>query len=147
VPARAAPSLPLGQNRTIAGYTITNLKDVENSAEKFGMAPDLEARFARDVLGAERLALSYQRLAPGYRMPFGHRHQTQEELYVVLGGSGRVKLDDDVVDVGQWDVVRVAKETMRAFEAGPDGLEYLAIGTPKTGPGDADVTQGWWGDQ
>ena len=130
----------------MAGYTITNLKDLENSAEKFGMAPDLEARFARDALGAEHLAMSYQRLAPGFRMPFGHRHGTQEELYVVVGGSGRVKLDDEVADVGGWDVVRVAKETMRAFEAGPHGLEYLVIGSPKTGPGDADVVQGWWAD-
>ena len=130
----------------MAGYTITNLKDLENSAERFGMAPNLEARFARDALGAEQLAMSYQRLAPGFRMPFGHRHGTQEELYVVVGGSGRVKLDDDVHDVGEWDVVRAAKETMRAFEAGPDGLEYLVIGSPKTGPGDADVVQGWWAD-
>jgi uncharacterized cupin superfamily protein len=130
----------------VTGYKITNVKDVENAAEKGGMAPDLEARFARDAVGAEGLALSYQRLAPGFRMPFGHRHQTQEEVYVVVGGSGRVKLDDEVLDVRTWDVVRVAKETMRAFEAGPDGLEYLAIGTPKTGPGDAEIEQGWWSD-
>jgi mannose-6-phosphate isomerase-like protein (cupin superfamily) len=146
VPARAAPTSCLGQNRTIAGYTITNLKDIENAAERGGMAPDLEARFARNAVGAEGLALSYQRLATGFRMPFGHRHQTQEEVYVVVGGSGRVKLDDEVVDVREWDVVRVPKETMRAFEAGPEGLELLAIGTPKTGPGDADVVQGWWDD-
>jgi quercetin dioxygenase-like cupin family protein len=146
VPAPVSPSLRLGQNRRIAGYTITNLKDIEDAAEKFGMGPDLETRFARDQLGAERLALSYQRLAPGFRMPFGHKHETQEELYVVIGGGGRVKLDDEVLDVRQWDVVRVAKETMRAFEAGPDGLAFLAIGTPKTGPGDADMTQGWWTD-
>ena len=130
----------------MAGYTITNLKDVENSAEKFGMAPDLEARFARDALGAEQLAMSYQRLAPGFRMPFGHRHETQEEIYVVVNGGGRVKLDDDVVDVRVWDVVRVAKETMRAFEAGADGLEFLAIGSPRTGAGDADMVVGWWAD-
>ena len=110
------------------------------------MSPDLEARFARDALDAERLALSYQRLAPGFRMPFGHRHGEQEEVYVVVGGSGRVKLGDDVVDVRPWDVVRVAKETMRAFEAGPGGLEFLAVGTPKTGGGDADVVHGWWAD-
>ena len=141
-----SPSRCIGQNRTIAGYTVTNLKAIENAAERFGLAPDLEARFARDALEAERLALSYQRLAAGFRMPFGHRHGEQEEVYVVLGGSGRVKLDDAVVDVGTWDVVRVAKETMRAFEAGPDGLEFIAIGTPKTGPGDAELVQGWWSD-
>jgi hypothetical protein len=74
VPARAAPTSCLGQNRTISGYTITNLKDIQNAAERGGMAPDLEARFARDAVGAEGLALSYQRLATGFRMPFGHRH-------------------------------------------------------------------------
>ena len=116
-------------------YTIKNLKtDVEDIAPKFDMAPEVEARFARDPLECEKLALSFQRLAPNARMPFGHRHAEQEEVYVVLEGSGRVKLDDDVRDVEQWDAVRAPAETMRCFEAGADGLTIVAFGAPKTDP-------------
>ena len=131
----------------MAGHTILNLKrDVEDAAATFGLAPDLEARFPGSALEADAFALSYQRLAPNYRLPFGHRHHRQEEVYVVVAGSGRVRLEDEVVDVGQWDAVRVANETTRCFEAGPDGLELLAFGAPKTPPGDAEQVPGWWGD-
>jgi mannose-6-phosphate isomerase-like protein (cupin superfamily) len=129
----------------MADYTLTNLKDVEDSAVKFGLSPNLEARFARE-LGLENSAISYQRLAPGFRMPFAHKHAEQEELYVILGGGGRLKLDDEVVDVRRLDAVRVPKETTRNFEAGPEGLELLAFGAPNTGPQDAQTTPGWWTD-
>jgi mannose-6-phosphate isomerase-like protein (cupin superfamily) len=128
----------------VANYTLANLKDIEDQAPKFGLSPNLEARFARNELELENSAISYQRLAPGFRIPFGHKHATQEELYVILSGGGHLKLDDEVVDVCQWDVVRVPKETMRNFEAGPDGLELLAFGAPNTGPQDAEPTSGWW---
>ena len=105
----------------MADYTLTNLKDIEDQAPKFGLSPSLEARFARNELELENSGISYQRLAPSFRIPFGHKHASQEELYVILSGSGRVKLDDEIVDVRQWDVVRVPKETMRNFEAGPEG--------------------------
>jgi len=127
-------------------YTIKNLKEVEDSAPKFGMAPAVEARFARTALGLEKSGLSYQRLAPNARMPFGHSHREQEEIYVVVGGGGRVSLDHDVVEVRRWDAVRVAPHTVRCFEAGPDGLELIAYGAPQTGPGDADLKPGWWGE-
>jgi mannose-6-phosphate isomerase-like protein (cupin superfamily) len=127
-------------------YTVKNLKELEDSAESFGLSPDLEARFATRELECEQTGLSYQRLAPDFRIPFGHSHKQQEELYVLLSGSARVKLDDEVVELKQWDVVRVPKDTVRAFEAGPEGAELLAFGAPHTGPGDADVTQQWWSD-
>src|SRR4051812_35374538 len=129
----------------MSDYTHANLKqDVSDSAVEGGLSPDLEARFAAKTLGLQNSGVSYQRLAPNARGSFGHRHKTQEELYVVVGGGGRVKLADDVVELRQWDAVRVPAETMRAFEAGPAGLELLAYGAPATGPGDADVVQGWW---
>jgi uncharacterized cupin superfamily protein len=129
-------------------YTIVNLKEVEDQATKAGLSPNLEARFAREALGLERSGISYQRLGPRFRAPFGHRHQEQEELYVVLGGSGRVKLDDEVVEVRPWDAIRVPPETTRCFEGGPDGLEYLAFGAPAGDSAGADVelTPGWWID-
>ncbi len=130
----------------MADYTLINLKDVEDSAPGFGLSPDLEARFARDVLGLENSGISYQRLAPSYRAPFGHKHGQQEEVYVVLSGSGRVKLDDEIVDLRQWDVVRVPSQTMRNFEGGPDGLELLAFGAPSMGNKDVEQTPGWWTD-
>ena len=128
-------------------YTKVNLKeDVEDQAPNFGLAPNLEARMARVPLELEHSGISYQRLAPNFRVPFGHKHKTQEEVYVVVSGSVRVKLEDEIVELKQWDAVRVPKETTRGFEAGPDGVEIVAIGAPNTGPGDAEVEQNWWGD-
>jgi mannose-6-phosphate isomerase-like protein (cupin superfamily) len=131
----------------MADFTIKNLKtDVEDSATKFGLAPDVEARFARADIDAEKLGLSYQRLAPNVRFSFGHRHEHQEEVYVVVDGAGRVKLDDEVREVRQWDAVRVAPETVRCFEAGPEGLTLLAVGAPFEGANDAETIPGWWSD-
>jgi uncharacterized cupin superfamily protein len=127
----------------MTGYTIRNLKEVEDSAVKFGLSPQMESRFARTDLGAETLGLSYQRLAPSVRQPFGHRHEHQEEVYVVLSGGGRVSFDDEVVEVGPWDAVRVAAATTRCFEAGPDGLELLAFGA-HTVSTDVETVQGFW---
>ena len=130
----------------MADYTKVNLKDVEDQAPKFGFAPDLEARMARVPLELEHSGVSYQRLAPNFRIPFGHKHKQQEEIYVLVNGSARMKLGSEIVDLKQWDAVRVPKDTMRSFEAGPDGAEFLAIGAPNTGPGDAEVEQNWWSD-
>ncbi len=130
----------------MSGYTIKNLKDVEDSAPKFGMAPALEARFAREELGLEQSGVSYLHLAPDARVPFGHKHSEQEELYVVVDGSGRIKLDDDIVDLRQWDAVRIPPGTMRCPEAGPDGIELVLFGAPNTGNADIEMVQGWWSD-
>ena len=127
----------------MSAYTIKSLKDdVEDAAPKFGFPPDLEARFARDPLGCERSGLSYQRLAPHFRYPFGHRHEQQEELYVLISGSARVKLDEEVHELKPLDAVRVAAGTMRSFEAGPAGAELLAFGEGARDK--ADITPGWW---
>jgi mannose-6-phosphate isomerase-like protein (cupin superfamily) len=130
----------------MADYTIRNLTEIEDSATKFGFSPDLEARFAGGALDQQASGISYQRLAPNFRIPFGHTHEQQEEVYVLVAGSGRIKLDDEVVDVRQWDAVRIGKETMRCIEAGPDGLELIAFGAPATGLGDAQTSPGWWTD-
>jgi mannose-6-phosphate isomerase-like protein (cupin superfamily) len=128
----------------MADYTVVNLKEVEDQAPKFGLSPQLEARMARVALGLENSGVSYQRMAPNFRVPFGHKHKNQEEVYVLVGGSARIKLEDEVVDLKPFDAVRVPKDTMRSFEAGPEGAEFIAIGAPNTGPGDADVVRGWW---
>ena len=130
----------------MASHTIRNLKELDDSAVQFGMSPSVEARFAREELGTEQSGLSYQRLAPGFRQPFGHRHKQQEEVYVVLSGSGRIKLDDEIVELREWDTVRIPPATTRQLEAGPDGLGYLAFGAPNVGSGDAEVVEGWWSD-
>jgi mannose-6-phosphate isomerase-like protein (cupin superfamily) len=135
---------------SVPGYTKVNLKqDVKDSAQDFGFAPNLEARFATGALELQQSGLSYQRLAPDFRMPFGHRQKQQEELYVVVSGGGRMKLDDEIVEIGQWDAIRVPPDVMRSFEAGPDGAEILAVGAPNTGPNsndDVEMTPGWWSD-
>jgi len=127
----------------VADWAIVNLRDdVENSAERFGLAPDLEARFGRGPLGLESGGFSYQRYAPNVTGTTAHRHRAQEEAYVVLSGSGRVKLDDEVHELRQWDVVRVAPSVARGFESGPDGLELLAIGFGEGG--DAEMIDDFW---
>jgi uncharacterized cupin superfamily protein len=129
----------------VAEYSHLNLKDdVKNAAEEFGLAPDLETRFGRNALGLEGGGFSYQKMAPNLESGFGHRHERQEEAYVVIAGSGRVKLEDEVRELKQWDVLRVAPTVGRAFAAGPDGLELLAIGF---GPGgDATLIEKPWAD-
>ena len=131
----------------MAGYTKVNLKeDVEDQAPNFGLEGKIEARMARVPLEMEHSGVTYQRLAPNYRLPFAHRHKNQEEVYVLVSGSARAKLEDEIVDLKPWDALRVHKDTVRSFEAGPEGAEMLAIGAPNTGPGDADVIQDWWMD-
>jgi len=130
----------------MSAYTLVNLKDdVENMSERFGLAPDLEARFGRTPLGLEGGGFSYQRLAPNFRAPTGHRHKAQEEVYVVLSGSGRAKLDGETRDLRRWDVLRVPAPVARGFEAGPDGMELLAIGFGEGG--DAEMLDDFWGPQ
>jgi mannose-6-phosphate isomerase-like protein (cupin superfamily) len=125
-------------------YTHLNLKEVEDQAPKFGLSPDMEFRMARVPLEMENAGVSYLRVGPNFRIPFGHNHKNQEEVYLVVSGGGRIKLGDDVRELKQWDAVRVHKDTMRGFEAGPEGVELIAIGAPNTGPGDAEMEQGWW---
>jgi mannose-6-phosphate isomerase-like protein (cupin superfamily) len=126
-------------------YTKTNLMEVENQAPKFGMPSELEARFARSAIEGETLGLTAFKLAPGFRMPFGHKHADQEEVYVVVRGSARIKVEDEIVEVGEWDAIRFATDTMRDVEAGPDGVEYLAFGAGDD-PSDAEMVQNWWRD-
>ena len=130
----------------MADFTMRNLRDVKDSAPDFGMAPDMEARFASRDLGLVESGISLGRLAPNATQPFGHRHERQEELYVVVGGGGRMKLDDEVIELRAWDAIRVGPSVRRALSAGADGLEYLAFGAPATGDPAADVTMepGWW---
>jgi len=126
------------------GYTLRNVQEVDDSAPAFGMSPDVEARFARKALESQQVAISYQHLQPNVRMPFGHTHATQEEIYVVLAGSGRAKLDDEVVELQRWDALSVDPATMRAIEAGEDGIEFLALGGPIGDGNDAEMVSDWW---
>ena len=131
-------------------FTRRNLKaDLEDIGAVFDGAPDLEFRAATKPLALERSGLTYQRVPPGYRFPYGHTHATQEEVYVVVGGSGRIKVDDEIVELERWDAVRVPPGTWRGYEAGPDGLELLVIGAPNLGDdprGDVEGRRGWWAD-
>ena len=130
----------------MSGYTVVNLKEVEDQAPKFGYAPDLESRFARRALELENSGLSYFRAAPGFRVPFGHRHSEQEEIYVVVAGSARFKLGEEIVELGPWDAVRVAPEITRGMEGGPDGAQILAFGAPSHDNADAQMVEGFWED-
>jgi mannose-6-phosphate isomerase-like protein (cupin superfamily) len=127
----------------LSEYTRLNLRDdVENFAERYGLAPNLELRFGRNALGIEGGGFSYQKRAPNLASATGHRHQTQEEVYIVIAGSGQVKLDDEVQDLRQWDVIRVPPTVARGFASGPDGLELIAIGYGDGG--DGETIEGFW---
>ena len=122
-------------------YEKKNIADLTNAAEQFGLAPDLEARFGRKAFGMSRGGFSYQRMAPGFRS-FGHRHADQEEIYVVLSGNGRARLDEEEVPLEARDVLLVPPQTWRAFEAGDEGLELLACGFGEGG--DSEIDQEFW---
>ena len=126
----------------MSGYTIKNLKEVEDSSD--ASTPGIERRFARRHIDSKHLGVSYFRFAPGVRSPTAHSHREQEEVYVVLGGSGRIRLDDEIRELRQWDVVRVSPPTIRAFEAGADGLELIAIGSDRPEGGDGIQADTSW---
>jgi mannose-6-phosphate isomerase-like protein (cupin superfamily) len=130
-------------------FTLRNIKgDLEDIGPGFGGAPDLEFRAATEALGLERSGLSYQRVPPGTRFPFGHTHRKQEEIYVVVRGSGRMKLDDEIVELREWDAVRVPPGTWRGYEAGPEGLEILVIAAPSEPQrDDVEGERDWWADE
>lgn len=129
-------------------FTHRNLKaDLADVGSNFDGAPGLEFRMATHALELEQSGLSHQRIPPGSRFPYGHTHRRQEEVYVVVRGSGRMKLDDEVVELREWDAVRVAPGTWRGYEAGPQGLELLVIGAPSLGDAPRDDVEGrrdWW---
>jgi mannose-6-phosphate isomerase-like protein (cupin superfamily) len=129
-------------------YTHRNIKrDVEDIGAVFDGPPGIEFRAATRTLGLEQAAISFQRIPPGVRFPFGHAHARQEETYVVVRGSGRMNLDGELIDVAEWDAVRVSPSTWRGYEAGPDGLEILVIGAPNLGDdprADVDGERDWW---
>ena len=130
-------------------FTRTNIKnDLEDIGSVFDGDPELEFRAATKALDLQESGLSYQHVPPGYRFPYGHTHKRQEEVYVVLRGSGRMKLDDEIIELKQWDAVRVPPGTWRGYEAGPDGLELLVIGAPSLGNAPREDVEGrrdWWG--
>jgi quercetin dioxygenase-like cupin family protein len=126
-------------------FTIKNLMDVEDSAGQ--RTPGVEGRFARKYLDSEHLGISYFRFGSGVRSPVAHSHREQEEAYVVVGGSGRIRLDDEVHELRRWDVVRVSPEVVRAFEGGESGLELVAVGSDRPEGGDGVMAPSAWIDE
>jgi mannose-6-phosphate isomerase-like protein (cupin superfamily) len=129
---------------TTTGYGRINFDDVTDLAARYGMGDIGEARHLRDDVGAEGVGMTLYRMNPGKRSGFGHRHREAEEMYVVLSGSGRIKIDDDILELRALDVVRVAPSSVRDFEAGPDGMQLLATGTYVKD--DGEMLEGWWTD-
>ena len=125
-------------------YTHRNLESVEDMAAKHGFSEIGEVRVATGDLGAEQTGFSHHRLKPNARQGFGHKHDEAEEVYVVIAGSGKVKLDDEVVELTRLDAIRVSPEVTRAFEGGDDGMEFLAFG--QRHEGDGEIVPNWWSD-
>jgi uncharacterized cupin superfamily protein len=127
-----------------SGFTIINLKQIDDTVGE--RVPQIEGRFGRSSLDSEHLGVSYWRYQPGHRGKQGHRHREQEEAYIVVGGSGRMLIDGEVHQLSQWDVVRVSPTTVRAFEAGDEGLEFIAVGSDRPEGGDGEAADVDWGD-
>jgi quercetin dioxygenase-like cupin family protein len=131
----------------MADYTLLNLRDdVEDMAPKFGMGDGIEAHFARKPLELEKSGISYLKLAPDYTLPFGHSHSEQEEIYLVIEGTARLKLDEDEVELGRLDAVRIPVSVKRGVAAGPEGAEIVMFGAPNTDNKDLEMVQGFFGD-
>ncbi len=130
----------------MADYTLKNLKEVKDQAPDHGLGDGLESRFARTDLELEKSGLSLYKVAPGFRLPFGHTHSEQEEVYLVASGSLRMKIGEEILELGQWDAVRVAPGVQRGFEGGPHGADLVAFGAPNTENKDADMDPEFWKD-
>jgi mannose-6-phosphate isomerase-like protein (cupin superfamily) len=124
----------------MTAYAITNFNDIETPNPN----PDIAAKFARSRIGSEHLGVSYFRYGPNFRSGGGHSHREQEEVYVVVSGSGRVKLDDEIVELKQWDVVRVSPQVVRAFQGGPEGMEIVVAGSDRPEGGDGVRADDFW---
>lgn len=127
-------------------FTKVNLREVEDMAPRFGLSPGLESRFARQALGLENSGVSYFRLGADFRTPFGHRHEVQEEVYVLLAGTARLRVGEETIEMAPFDAVRVAPTAVRALEGGPGGAKLIAFGAPSDDNRDARPIPGWWGD-
>jgi quercetin dioxygenase-like cupin family protein len=128
----------------MSNYTIVNVGDVENVAPKFQMPEGMDVRFPRRDLGCSAGGVGVEKLPAGLRMPFGHTHSEQEEIYVIAEGSGRIKLDDEVHELRQWDILRIGPGVMRNLEADSDGLTLVAFGAPLGEKSDGEIVPDWW---
>jgi mannose-6-phosphate isomerase-like protein (cupin superfamily) len=128
----------------MSDYTKINLKQVEDMAPQFGIADAAQTRPARVALELEKVGLSHFALTPNFRLPFGHKHVDQEEVYLLVTGTARIKIGDDIVDLQPWDAVRVPGPVMRNLEAGPEGAEIIAFGQSAVGEDQSTVEPGWW---
>jgi mannose-6-phosphate isomerase-like protein (cupin superfamily) len=125
-----------------SGHAKRNLREIADSAGAHGLSETQEARFPRSELGAEQTGFNFLIVKPNKREAFAHRHREAEEIYVVLAGSGQVKLDDKLVELVPLDAVRVSPGTTRSFEAGPNGLEVLIFG--RRVEGDGEIVADFW---
>jgi uncharacterized cupin superfamily protein len=127
-------------------YTLLNLRsDVEDMAPQYQMGDGIEARFGRKPLGLTKSGLSYFKLGPDYRLPFGHSHSEQEEIYLVVSGTARLKLDEEELELNELDAVRIPEGVMRGMAAGPRGAELVAFGAPNTDNKDIEMQPGFLG--
>lgn len=128
----------------MSDYTKINLKQVEDMAPRFGIADAAQTRPARAALGLENVGITHFALSPNFRLPFGHKHVDQEEVYLLVAGTARIKIGDDIVDLEPWDAVRVPGPVMRNLEGGPNGAEIIAFGQSAQGEDQSTMQPGWW---
>lgn len=128
----------------MSGYSKLNLRDEVEDMAPGRMPSGIEAHFAKHALGCEKSGVTYFKLGPDFHPPFGHRHEEQEEIYVVISGAARIKVEDDEIELRPLDAIRLAPDATRALRAGPEGCELIAFGAPKPPGHDAEQFPGWW---
>jgi mannose-6-phosphate isomerase-like protein (cupin superfamily) len=128
-------------------FTHKNLRDVQDAAVAGGFSEVMGARFASGDLETTQVGVCLQAVHPGKRQAFAHRHENAEEVYVILRGAGRMKLDDEIIEIGELDAVRVAPTVARSLEAGEEGLELLVFGQRHEGDGEMLGADEFWGGQ
>ncbi|MEA2497117.1 MAG: hypothetical protein QOJ29_5028 [Thermoleophilaceae bacterium] len=128
----------------MSGYTKLNLQTEVDDMAAGRMPPGIEAHFARGALELEQSGVSYMKLAPDFHPPFGHKHAEQEEIYVIISGSAVVKVEDEEIELGRLDAIRLAPDATRALKAGPEGCEVILFGAPQPAEQDAEMLPGWW---
>lgn len=126
---------------TVSAWTKKNFRRLRDQSPP---GAPMTWKLSRDAVRSRQVGVSRFTYQPGARMPFGHRHREQEEVYVVVAGAGRAKLDDDIIDLEPWDVLRVAPAVLRSFEGGKDGLDLVCVGGRKPSGGDTERVAGFW---
>jgi mannose-6-phosphate isomerase-like protein (cupin superfamily) len=130
---------------TVAGWTIRKLEEIP---DVLGEYPGEMRMSAAGDLGNEQVAFTWRRMPPqtGGKGSYGHRHKTAEEIYFVVSGTLQFKIEDELLDVGEGTVVRMAPEVVRSvWNEGPGDAVLVMCSIRTDDPGaDVETVDDFW---